>query len=104
MRTLGACPTILTIPIAAPIFCRRTISWCFLWQHEMLQLPMSDRLLVTLGGWLGWWLGANVGLMTGFVLSMIGMGLSLYFAKRIVGTVSLSDLIPYYTDLFENSE
>ena len=70
----------------------------------MLQLPMSDRLLVTLGGWLGWWLGANVGLMTGFVLSMIGMGLSLYFAKRIVGIVSLSDLIPYYTDLFENSE
>ena len=53
---------------------------------------------------MGWWLGANVGLMTGFVLSMIGMGLALYFAKRIVGIVSLSDLIPYYTDIFENSE
>ncbi len=32
-------------PVAAPITCSRTISWCFLWQHEMLQLPMSDRLL-----------------------------------------------------------
>jgi hypothetical protein len=38
----------------------------------------------TLGGWLGWWLGASVGLMTGFILSMIGMGLGLYFAKRCV--------------------
>ncbi len=38
----------------------------------------------TLGGWLGWWLGANVGLMTGFVLSMIGMGLGFYVAKRFV--------------------
>ena len=33
-------------PVVATITCSRTISWCFLWQHEMLQLPMSDRLLV----------------------------------------------------------
>ncbi len=45
-------------PVVAAITCSRTISWCFLWQHEMLrfdkltapsavegQLPMSDRLL-----------------------------------------------------------
>lgn len=38
----------------------------------------------SLGGWLGWWLGANAGLLTGFVLSMIGMGLGLYFAKQLI--------------------
>ena len=34
-------------PVVAAITCSRTISWCFLWQHEMLQLPMSDRLLAS---------------------------------------------------------
>ena len=47
------------------------------------------RMLITLigaslGGWSGWWLGANVGLMTGFVLSIIGMGFGHYFAKRFI--------------------
>ncbi|MFQ5990530.1 MAG: hypothetical protein ACE5K9_11510 [Candidatus Methylomirabilales bacterium] len=46
------------------------------------------RLLIligaSLGGWLGWWLGAKVGVMTGFALSMIGMGFGLYVAQRFV--------------------
>jgi sterol desaturase/sphingolipid hydroxylase (fatty acid hydroxylase superfamily) len=40
-------------------------------------------LAASLGGWLGWWLGAQVGMMTGFFLSVIGMGLGLYAARRI---------------------
>ena len=33
--------------------CSRTILWCFLSQHEMLQLPMSDRLLAELAAFEG---------------------------------------------------
>ena len=42
----GACPAIRTIRIHAAIPCSRTILWCKIWQHEMLQLRMPDRLLV----------------------------------------------------------
>lgn len=34
------------------------------------------------GGWLGWWLGMHIGLMTAFILSMIGTGAGLYFSRR----------------------
>jgi hypothetical protein len=40
-------------------------------------------MAASLGGWLGWWLGAQVGLMTAFVLSVVGMGLGVYAAQRI---------------------
>lgn len=36
----------------------------------------------TLGGWLGWWIGDKVGLMTAFLLSMVGTGLGLYLGRR----------------------
>ncbi len=32
----------------------------------------------TLGGWLGWRLGAHVGVMTAYVLSVVGTGLGWY--------------------------
>ena len=32
----------------------------------------------TVGGWLGWWIGAHVGIMTAFLLSMVGTGLGMY--------------------------
>lgn len=35
-----------------------------------------------LGGWIGWWAGDPFGLMTAFILSMIGTGLGLYFGRR----------------------
>ncbi|MFQ5738034.1 MAG: hypothetical protein ACE5JX_03405 [Acidobacteriota bacterium] len=38
----------------------------------------------TLGGGLGWWLGATVGIMTGFVLSMVGTGFGLYLVQRFI--------------------
>ena len=36
----------------------------------------------TLGGYLGWWLGARVGIMTAFMVSMIGTGAGIYFGRR----------------------
>ncbi|MEE8325687.1 MAG: hypothetical protein V3W10_07530 [candidate division NC10 bacterium] len=36
-----------------------------------------------LGGWIGWWLGAHRGLMTAFVLSMVGTGAGMYAWRRI---------------------
>ncbi len=43
----------------------------------------SAAVAAMLGGWIGWWLGTHVGLMTAFVLSMIGMGVGLYAWRRI---------------------
>jgi len=36
------------------------------------------------GGWFGWWLGAHIGIMTAYLLSVVGMGTGLYLAKRFV--------------------
>jgi hypothetical protein len=33
--------------------------------------------------WLGWWLGDQIGLMTAFLLSMIGTGLGIYLGRRL---------------------
>lgn len=47
-----------------------------------------EKLLVilgtTLGGWAGWWAGAHVGMMTAFMLSIVGTGVGLYAARRLV--------------------
>jgi len=39
----------------------------------------------TLGSAIGWWLGARVGVMTAFVLSMVGTGVGLYAGYQIAG-------------------
>jgi len=36
----------------------------------------------TVGSVLGWWAGARLGVMTGFLCSVIGGGAGLYFARR----------------------
>ena len=41
-------------------------------------------MAASLGGWLGWWLGARAGMMTGFFLSVVGMGVGLYAAQRFL--------------------
>lgn len=33
---------------------------------------------------LGWWLGSKLGIMAALVLSMIGVGLGMYFGRRLV--------------------
>ena len=37
-----------------------------------------------MGGQLGWWLGSHVGFMTAFLLSAVGTGAGLYFARRLL--------------------
>ncbi|MDB4880306.1 MAG: hypothetical protein JWL60_1752 [Gemmatimonadetes bacterium] len=48
---------------------------------------MSGKLLAlvgtTAGGAAGWWLGAHVGIMTAFMVSMVGTGAGLYGARRL---------------------
>ena len=36
----------------------------------------------TVGGAAGWWLGARFGVMTAFVLSMVGTGVGIYLVRR----------------------
>jgi hypothetical protein len=40
---------------------------------------------MTAGGWAGWWAGAHVGMMTAFVLGMVGTGAGLYYGRRLAG-------------------
>lgn len=35
------------------------------------------------GGSIGWWLGALVGVMTAFMLSIVGTGAGIYLARRM---------------------
>ena len=37
----------------------------------------------TIGSYAGWWFGAQFGLMTAFMLGIIGTGAGFYFARRI---------------------
>jgi hypothetical protein len=36
----------------------------------------------TVGSTAGWWLGSDYGIMTAFILSMIGFGLGMYYGAR----------------------
>jgi hypothetical protein len=38
----------------------------------------------TIGGGIGWWLGARAGVMTAFILSMVGTGVGLYASRWFV--------------------
>jgi hypothetical protein len=37
----------------------------------------------TLGGYVGWWAGERFGIMTAFMLSMVGTGVGIYYGRRI---------------------
>ena len=54
----------------------------------MLAAQYPDFILVivgtTLGSAVGWWAGAHVGMMTAFMLSIVGTGVGLYVARRLV--------------------
>jgi len=47
------------------------------------------KLLVLIGttifGGIGWWLGERVGIMTAFIVSMIGTGVGIYVGRRLAG-------------------
>ena len=36
----------------------------------------------SIGGWIGWWLGDFVGLWAAMLLSLVGTGLGIYWARR----------------------
>ena len=36
----------------------------------------------TIGSSIGWWLGAKVGLMTAFMVSIVGTGAGMYYGAR----------------------
>jgi hypothetical protein len=42
---------------------------------------------VSLGGAIGWWLGEQIGLFTAVVLSAIGSGAGLYYARRLLDSL-----------------
>lgn len=37
----------------------------------------------TIGGSIGWWLGARIGMMTAFMVSIVGTGVGMYAARRL---------------------
>jgi hypothetical protein len=37
----------------------------------------------TIGSSIGWWLGAKVGLMTAFMVSIVGTGFGMYYGNRV---------------------
>ena len=41
----------------------------------------------TLGGAIGWWLGARVGIMTAFIMSMLGTGAGIYAGRWLAGAI-----------------
>jgi hypothetical protein len=43
---------------------------------------LAGFLGLTIGGAIGWWLGAYVGLFSAFVVSTVGSGVGLYYARR----------------------
>ena len=44
---------------------------------------MAGFLGGTVGSWIGWKLGAPLGLFAAFVVSTIGTGVGVFFAKRL---------------------
>ena len=48
--------------------------------------PVNKILAIVgsmIGGYAGWWAGAFVGIMTAFILSMVGTGLGVYAGRRM---------------------
>ena len=46
-------------------------------------------LTTTVASALGWWLGSGVGIMTSFILSMIGFGFGMWGGKRLATHLGL---------------
>jgi hypothetical protein len=44
---------------------------------------LLDLLAMSAGGWLGWVVGGWVSFFTAFVVSVVGMGVGLYVARRV---------------------
>lgn len=40
-------------------------------------------ICITIFGWIGWWLGAKIGIMTGYIFSVIGAMAGVFVAARL---------------------
>jgi hypothetical protein len=40
-------------------------------------------ICITVFSWLGWWIGAKIGIMTGYIISVIGAMAGVYVGWRI---------------------
>lgn len=56
------------------------------------EMPLMRKIFgfvgATAGGWIGWSLGAGVGIMTAFLLSIVGTGVGLYAGYRAAARYS----------------
>lgn len=43
-----------------------------------------DLIAMSVGGWLGWMIGAPVSIFTAYVVSVVGAGVGLYAARRVM--------------------
>jgi len=68
-----------------PLKIYRFVSELMIIKEYYFQIYMKKIIVVTgtaAGSWIGWWIGSQIGLMTAFILSMVGTGLGLYFSRR----------------------
>ena len=46
-----------------------------------------ERAITTLAifilSWIGWWIGAQISIMTAFMVSMVGTGFGFYVGRRV---------------------
>lgn len=49
---------------------------------NMRKIVISLISLIT--SWIGWWIGDHFGLMTAFILSMVGLGIGMYAGKQLL--------------------
>lgn len=50
------------------------------------EVPLKKLLILTgttLGSAIGWWLGADFGIMTAFIVSMVGFGVGMWGGARL---------------------
>lgn len=51
---------------------------------EINMRKMLITVITVILSWLGWWIGYHVGLMTAFMLSMLGTGAGLYYGRKLI--------------------
>jgi hypothetical protein len=56
-------------------------------RESLSRIHTMNKLLgvigATAGGYVGWAIGARIGMMTAFMLSMVGTGVGIYVARRV---------------------
>lgn len=41
-------------------------------------------VFISIGVWIGWWIGKHVGIMTAYLLSVVGGAAGLYYVKQFI--------------------